>query len=142
MARMTTKQADDLVFSFIKPYVTQLESHLNYRVYVYWPGIDAPRVVDKTLIYVNVERRVRKRPFGVEAGSGSLADGEVRVDIYATEEKGDFPLCTLIADNMAQNLTRRRCGPHLVMKETTWEETENRYGRRIFRVVIEYEYET
>ena len=142
MAKMTTKQADDLIYSFIKPYVTQMERHLNYSVYVYWPGIDAPRVVDKTRIYVNVERRIRKRPFGVEAGSGSLVDGEVRVEIKATEEKTDFPLCTLIADRMAQQLTRRRCGPHLVMKEATWEDTENRYGRRIFTVLIEYEYET
>jgi len=139
---MTNSQADDLVFSFIEPYVRTMESNLNYPVYVYWPGIDAPRTVDKTKLYVSVTRRVRKRPFGVEAGTGSLVDGEVRVMIYATEAKGDFALCSLIADQMSLNLTRRRCGPHLVMKETTWEDTENRYGRRIFTVIIEYEYES
>lgn len=142
MARMTSKEADDQIFGMIKPFITQMESRLNYPVYVYYPGIDAPRVVDKTRIYIKIERTIRKRPFGVESGSGSLADGEIRVIIFGSEKGSDFALCTATADAMAHQLTRRRCGPDLVMKEATWEDTENRYGRRLFTVVIEYEYET
>ena len=142
MAKMTNKQADDLIFGFIDTYVAAMERHLNYKVVVYWPGIDAPRIVDKTRIYLDVERTTRKKPFGIEAGTGSLVEGTTRVDIYGTEEKSDFSLCTATADSMSIQLTRRRCGPHLVMRETTWEDTEIRYGRRIWHVVIEYEYES
>lgn len=143
MAKMTAREADTQIYGFIKPFINAMERRVNYPIYTYWPGIDAPRKVDRTVIYVNVERRiVRKKPLGVESDSGFLADAEVRVMIYASEARTDFALCSSIADQMAQALSRRRCGPDMVLFDATWEDTENRYGRRIFTVVINYEYET
>lgn len=40
MAKLTPKQADDQIYSFIVPYVRAIERHVNYDVPVYYPGID------------------------------------------------------------------------------------------------------
>ena len=143
MAKATAHEADNQIYDMIRPFITAMERRLNYTVPIFWPGIKAPVKPTTTQIYVNVERRIlSKPPLGVESDSGFLAKAEVRVMIYATEEKTDFALCTSIADQMAQALSRRRCGPSMVLFDATWEDTENRYGRRIFNVVINYEYET
>ena len=143
MAKLTAKQADDQIYSYIVPLVRAIERQVNYDVPVYWPGIDAPTKVDKTVIYVNVERRIiSKPPLGVEHDSGFLAKAELRVMLYATEKKTDFALCTSIATQMGDLLSRRRCGPNMVLFDATWSDTENRYGRRIFNVVVNYEYES
>ena len=143
MAKLTVKQADNLLYTLAIPILTRMSRRLGYTAYVYWPGFDAPRKVDTTRVYVKVERIVLDRePLGMQADSGFMSKAEVRFMIYATELKSDYGICCSAAEDLSREFSRRRCGPDMTIKSGRWEDTEERYGRRIFTVIISYEYES
>lgn len=142
MAKLTVKQADQQLFTVMQPLLTKLSVRLGYHAPVYWPGFDAPVKPNRTEVYVDIHRtELDKPPLGMEADSGFISESEIRVMIYATELKTDHRICGDIADEFVQVFGRRRCGRDMVIKSSRWEDTEESYGRRVFTVVISYEYE-
>ena len=142
MAKLSVKQADQQLFTVMIPLLTKMSVRLGYTAYVYWPGFDAPIKPDRTRVYVDVQRtELNKAPLGMEADSGFISESEIRVMIYATELKSDHGICTDTADEFVQVFGRRRCGRDMVIKNSRWEDTTESYGRRLFTIVISYEYE-
>lgn len=142
MAKLTVKQADQQLFTLIQPLLTKMSRQLGYEAYVYWPGFDAPNKPDQTRVYVDVQRtELNKQPLGMQSDSGFISESEIRVMIYATELKSDHRICSAIADEFVITFGRRRCGRDMVIKNGRWDETEESYGRRIFSVILSYEYE-
>lgn len=143
MAKLTTRQADQFLYDLAKPIIVNLSSDLGYEVFVYYPGLDAPRAKkNKTQVYIEMIRtNLKPEPFGIESDSGFLAGLELRTMIHATEKVTDFENCAKFANTFVDTFSRRRCGNDLVIMDSYWEDTEFREGRRIFTIITNCEYE-
>ena len=143
MARLTTRQSDNFMYQLAKPIIDKLSSKLGYQVYVYYPGLDAPRVKNKQQVFIEFDRQtISKEPLGISANSSFYTSAELRARIHATEKQSDFNHCADTADEFVKVFSRRRCGYDIVIMSSRWEDTEPRDGRRIFTIVIDYKYES
>ena len=143
MARITTKQADKILYDSLIPHIAQLSETLGYEVYVYWPGLDAPRKPDRTRVYVEVQRAILgKEPLGLQADSGFIATGQLTISLSATEKQDDYPKCSSAVEKLVEAFDRRRCGYDLVIHGARWEDTVVKDGRRVFNIMVDYEFET
>ena len=142
MTQLTTKQADNFLFALAKPIIDNLSTKVGYQVYVYYPGIDAPRVKNKQQIFIQyIRTTLEPTPLAIGDNTGQWVPGELRVVIHATEKQSDFNDCTAFIDEFIKTFSRRRCGYDIVIRNSYWEDTEPRDGRRLFTIVVNYEYE-
>ena len=143
MAKLTTRQADQQLFTIAAPLLNGLSRELGYKVVVYWPGMDAPKKPNRTHVFVRVDRTVLdKEPLGLQDDSGFISKAEIRVVIHATESITDHHICARTADRFVDLFGRRRCGRDMVIKSSRWQDTVESYGRKLFNVIISYEYES
>lgn len=143
MAKISTTRADKILYDMAIPYLVKLSELLGYEVYAYWPGLDAPRKVDRTRVYVDIQRTVlAKEPLGLSADSGNIATGQLNIGVSATEKQSDYPKCATVVEELIEALSRRRCAYDLIIHTARWEDTVVREGRRVFNIIVDYEYET
>ena len=143
MAKLTTRQADMFMYNMAKPIIDKLSKKLGYEVYVYYPGIDAPRVKNKQQTFIEFLRTtLRPEPLSVSASGGQWTPAQLRVIIHATEKKDEFNPCADTADEFTRVFNRRRCGYDIIVRTSYWEDTEARDGRKLFSILIDYEYES
>ena len=138
MAKLTTKESDQIIYDLVNPMIITLSNKLGYVVPVYYPAMRV--TADK--VYCEFFRSTADREqLGISEGDGYISVAEIRFMIHATERPNDYELCADTADEIVDGLSRTRCGD-LVINNCRWEDTEYREGRRIFTVIINYEYES
>lgn len=139
MAKLRAKQADKVLYDLLLTYVQNMD--LDYVPILYLPGYDAPRDVQHTRVYVNVERTgTRREPMTPALGMWE-AGATLEIQFYATEDPADLPACEDTIQQLIDRLSLERCDPDLIVLEVYWDNTTVLDGRKILLLTVDYKYE-
>ena len=139
MAKLRAKEADKILYNILFDYIQNMR--LDYVPYVYFPDIEAPRDVDTTRVYVDIQRTTSRREPMTPAVGMWEAGASLEVKFFSTKEPAEIAACEEVIQQLIDRLSLERCDPDLIVLEVYWDNTTSLDGRKILLLTIDYKYE-